>query len=140
MAHLSLSLIGPPEVLLNGVSVKGFQSDKVRALLIYLAVEADRPHRRETLAGLLWPNWPNAAARKNLSKVLYNLRQSTSVIPWRSEFSFRRVNVAAVVSNGFANLARNVVSNSSVRRNCSMVCWQYDSIDSVSWSCCCQSA
>jgi hypothetical protein len=34
---------------------RAFKSNKVRALLAYLAVEMDRPHRREVLAGLLWP-------------------------------------------------------------------------------------
>ena len=74
MARLSLSLLGPFEARLDGELVAGFESDKVRALLAYLAVESDRPHRRETLAGLLWPDWPDRAARKNLSGALYNLR------------------------------------------------------------------
>ncbi|MGD8794850.1 MAG: hypothetical protein PVF47_20035, partial [Anaerolineae bacterium] len=52
----------------------GFESDKVRALLAYLAVEANRPHRREKLAGLLWPDWTERAARTNLRRVLSNLR------------------------------------------------------------------
>ena len=42
--------------------VTAFASNKVRALLAYLAVEADRPHRREALAGLLWPEQPEAKA------------------------------------------------------------------------------
>jgi DNA-binding SARP family transcriptional activator len=39
-----------------------------------LAVEADRPQRREKLVGLLWPDWPERSARQNLSQALYNLR------------------------------------------------------------------
>jgi DNA-binding SARP family transcriptional activator len=58
MAHLLLALLGPFQVTLAGEPVTSFESDKVRALLAYLAVEADRPHRRESLAGLLWPDWP----------------------------------------------------------------------------------
>jgi DNA-binding SARP family transcriptional activator len=34
-------------------AVSGFASDKVRALLAYLATEVDQPQRREKLAGLL---------------------------------------------------------------------------------------
>jgi predicted ATPase/DNA-binding SARP family transcriptional activator len=45
MPHLSLSLLGPFQVALDGQPVKDFKSNKVRALLAYLAVEADRPHR-----------------------------------------------------------------------------------------------
>jgi len=74
MAHLSLTLFGPLEVMLDGNPITSFASNKVRALLIYLAVEADRPHRRDALATLLWPNWPDRAARANLRRALSNLR------------------------------------------------------------------
>ena len=74
MAHLSLHLFGPFRATLDGEPVTGFDSDKVRALLIYLAVEADRPHRRQSLAGLIWPDWPERSARQNLSSALSNLR------------------------------------------------------------------
>jgi DNA-binding SARP family transcriptional activator/predicted ATPase len=75
MAHLSLSLLGPFQVTLDGQPVTGFKSNKVRALLAYLAVEADRPHRREVLAGLLWPDWPDRDALSNLRYALSNLRR-----------------------------------------------------------------
>jgi DNA-binding SARP family transcriptional activator/predicted ATPase len=75
MAHLSLSLLGSLQVTLDGQPVTGFKSNKVRALLAYLAVEADQPHRRELLAGLLWPDWPNRDALSNLRYALSNLRQ-----------------------------------------------------------------
>ncbi|MGD8966667.1 MAG: BTAD domain-containing putative transcriptional regulator, partial [Anaerolineae bacterium] len=76
MTHLSLRLLGPPHITLAGDPVTGFESGKVRVLLAYLAVEADRPHRRDALAGLLWPDWPDRAARKNLRNALSNLRQA----------------------------------------------------------------
>jgi DNA-binding SARP family transcriptional activator len=47
MARLSLSLLGPFEVTLDGVPVTAFDSNKVRALLAYLAVEADGPQAWE---------------------------------------------------------------------------------------------
>jgi DNA-binding SARP family transcriptional activator len=75
MAHLSLQLLGPMQVLLNGQPVN-CKYDKVRALLAYLAVEAERPHRREALLGLLWPDLPEAAARNNLRQVLATLRDA----------------------------------------------------------------
>ncbi len=75
MAHLSLSLLGPFQVMLGGRPVTGFKSNKVRALLAYLAVEADRLHRRETLAGLLWPDWPDRDALSNLRYALFDLRK-----------------------------------------------------------------
>jgi len=74
MAHLSLFLLGPFQVTLAEEPVTSFKSDKVQALLAYLAVEADRPHRRDSLAGLLWPDWPDRVARTNLRNALANLR------------------------------------------------------------------
>ena len=74
MAHLSLSLLGSFQVTLDGGHLSGFKSNKARALLAYLAVEADRPHRREALAGLLWPDWPDRDALGNLRYTLSNLR------------------------------------------------------------------
>jgi DNA-binding SARP family transcriptional activator len=74
MAHLELSLLGSFQVLLDGQPVIGFKSNKVRALLAYLVVEADRPHRRESLAGLLWPDWPDRDALSNLRYALSDLR------------------------------------------------------------------
>jgi DNA-binding SARP family transcriptional activator len=74
MARLSLFLLGSFQITLDGEPVGTFESDKVRALLAYLAVESDRPQRRETLAGLLWPEWPERNARHSLSQALFNLR------------------------------------------------------------------
>ena len=51
-ARLCLRFLGSLDVTLDGVPVTGFATDKVRALLAYLVVEADRPLRRELLAGL----------------------------------------------------------------------------------------
>ena len=75
MRHLSISLLRSFDVTLDGKPVPQFESDKARALLAFLAVENDRPHRRETLAGLLWPDRPERKARQSLSQALYTLRE-----------------------------------------------------------------
>jgi DNA-binding SARP family transcriptional activator/predicted ATPase len=67
--------LGPLQVTLDGKPITDFKSSKVRALLAYLAVEADRPHRRDVLAGLLWPDWPDREALSNLRYALSNLRR-----------------------------------------------------------------
>ncbi|NJN95499.1 MAG: AAA family ATPase [Anaerolineales bacterium] len=74
MARLLITLLGAFEVDLDGQPVTAFEYDKVRALLAYLAVEADRPHRREMLAELLWPRRSERSARQNLSQALFKLR------------------------------------------------------------------
>ena len=76
MPRLTLSLSGSFQATLDGQPVTAFESDKARALLAYLAVESDRPHSREKLAGLLWPDSTEAAARASLSEALTNLRHA----------------------------------------------------------------
>lgn len=76
MAKLSIRLLGPFEVKLDEVVITSFESNKVRALLAYLAAEAPRPQPRERLAGLLWPGWPQTSAVSNLRKSLANLRKN----------------------------------------------------------------
>jgi DNA-binding SARP family transcriptional activator/predicted ATPase len=75
MTHLFIRLLGPFEATLNGRLVTRFHSDKVRALLAYLCVEKEGAHRREKLAGILWPDLPERSARANLRNALANLRQ-----------------------------------------------------------------
>ncbi|MBN1248847.1 MAG: AAA family ATPase [Anaerolineae bacterium] len=74
MIGLSIRLFGGFAVTRDGEPVTGFDSNKVRALLAYLAVEADHAHRRDSLAALLWPDYPDSSARTNLRNALANLR------------------------------------------------------------------
>jgi DNA-binding SARP family transcriptional activator/predicted ATPase len=73
-ATLAITLLGNPEVSLDGAPVRGFVSSKAAALLYYLAATG-RSHAREALAGLLWPEVTDAQASKNLRDVLSNLRR-----------------------------------------------------------------
>ena len=76
MARLTVCLLGSFQATLDGLRIVSFESDKVRALLAYLAVESDRAHSREKLAGLLWPERPEPAARSNLTHALAVLRHA----------------------------------------------------------------
>ena len=58
MPRLVVRFLGGYRVELDGEPVYGFETDKARALLAYLMVEADRPHRRETLAAFSGPTGP----------------------------------------------------------------------------------
>jgi predicted ATPase/DNA-binding SARP family transcriptional activator len=61
---------------LDGKPVARFESNKVRALLATLAAEAKRSQPRERLAGLLWPDWPQPSAMRNLRYALADLRKN----------------------------------------------------------------
>ena len=47
MAHLTLEVLGTLQVIKDRAPITKFESDKVRALLVYLAVQADAPQRRD---------------------------------------------------------------------------------------------
>ena len=76
MTTLSLSLLGAFLIERDGQPLNGFATDKARALLAYLAIERDRPHRRENLAALLWPDQADGRARQNLRQALSHLKQA----------------------------------------------------------------
>src|SRR5215213_3340467 len=76
MATLTLTFLGSFQATLDGVPIARFRSDKVRALLAYLALEPERPHTRTSLCGLLWPDQPDEAALHNLSQTLLRLREA----------------------------------------------------------------
>ena len=74
MSRLEIRLLGPFEVRLDGKLITDFESVKVQALLAALAAEASRAHRRDFLAGLLWPDWPQKSAMSYLRHALAHLR------------------------------------------------------------------
>src|SRR5579872_3986592 len=78
LAPVSVQVLGSFQVQQNGTTVTHFRGDKVRALLAYLAVEADQPHTRSKLAGLLWPEQPEEQALASLRQALARLRQALS--------------------------------------------------------------
>ncbi len=75
MSALTLNLLGPLLVSLDETPVD-FRTSKVQALLVYLATERARPHRREALMDLLWPDMPLESAQVNLRQTVYRLRQA----------------------------------------------------------------
>ncbi len=76
MPRLALSLLGSFQAVVDEQPIVAFESDKARALLAFLAVESGRPHSRERLAGLLWPESTETLARASLSHALTNLRHA----------------------------------------------------------------
>lgn len=75
MPPLNLTLFGsfaagPPAQSLR------LPTNKTRALLAYLALTPDTPLRRESLAGLFWPEQPEVMARQNLRKTAGRLKHA----------------------------------------------------------------
>ena len=75
MARLTLHLLGSFQASLDEQPITRFRSDKTRALLAYLVTEANRSHRRESLATLLWSGSSEKAARLSLRVSLSNLHK-----------------------------------------------------------------
>lgn len=74
MNKIRVRLLGGFEVWSGDQQVGGFESQKVRALLAYLACHRSRTFSRDHLAGLLWPEREPEAARHALRQAVYNLR------------------------------------------------------------------
>ncbi|MGF1506892.1 MAG: BTAD domain-containing putative transcriptional regulator [Anaerolineae bacterium] len=61
---------------LGGEPVTARLSDRGRALLVYLMLEADRPHPRDQLAAMLWPDSDPSNALHSLRQALSGLRKA----------------------------------------------------------------
>lgn len=76
---MEIRLLGGFEVRVDGRAVSGFESQKVRGLLAYLAMARGVPQGRERLAALFWPEHEPNSARSSLRQALYNLRSTLAV-------------------------------------------------------------
>lgn len=76
MVQLRIYSLGAFRVTQEHNIINAFDTDKTRALLVYLAVESERPHRRDYLAGLLWSDQPAKKALHNLRQALSSLRKA----------------------------------------------------------------
>ena len=66
MSELILSFLGRVQIFHPQTGEITITKRKALALLTYLVIEVDRPHTRESLLGLLWPEHSTAAAQNNL--------------------------------------------------------------------------
>ncbi|HNE69743.1 MAG TPA: BTAD domain-containing putative transcriptional regulator, partial [Anaerolineales bacterium] len=74
MAQLEIRLLGSPQITRDNIPHTDFISNKVPALLAYLAVER-RAHSRDKLAALLWGEMTDTDAKNNLRQALANLKK-----------------------------------------------------------------
>jgi predicted ATPase/DNA-binding SARP family transcriptional activator len=66
MSELIFSFLGPVQVSHPQIGEIPITKRKALALLMYLVIEVDHPHTRESLLGLFWPEHSTAAAQNNL--------------------------------------------------------------------------
>jgi DNA-binding SARP family transcriptional activator len=78
MPYLILTLLGSPQVELDGVPVE-IAAQKALALLAYLA-STGVPHRRDALATLFWPDYRQTDARTYLRQALHELTKTVGHI------------------------------------------------------------
>ena len=84
MAGLYLGLLGPYFTAVDDGPLPEFQTQRAKALLIFLATESalgTGVHGREALMELLWDDLPLESARVNLRQTLYLLRQAVDDLP-----------------------------------------------------------
>lgn len=77
--RLRIHLLGPTAVTRSdGTAVEGgmWNRTKVRALLVYLALQGGQPVSRERLIDVLWPDFEYKEALHNLNTTVYHLRHS----------------------------------------------------------------
>jgi predicted ATPase len=86
MPALHITCFGDFETHVDDRLIRGFDTDKTRALLAYLAVERDRAHTRAHLAGLLWSDQPDEMALHNLRQALSYLRKALGETPGTAVF------------------------------------------------------
>src|SRR5512143_920098 len=74
MDMLAVSFLGQFEVQHDGTRLS-IPTRNAQALFAYLLINAGKMHRREQLAGLLWPDSSEENARSNLRHELWRLRK-----------------------------------------------------------------
>ena len=73
---LHVQLFGRFGVELDGRALGGLEARKVQELLSYLLIYRDRPHPRETLAGILWDAQSTPQSKKYLRQALWQLQNA----------------------------------------------------------------
>ena len=79
MTDFVLRFLGAFQVRADAMLVTDFHSDRVRALLAFIALEP-REHTRAELAALFWPETGDTSARANLRSALHRLRQTLDAV------------------------------------------------------------
>ena len=74
-AQLRIHLFGGFRLTLDEDELSPIATLKARSLFAYLAMHAGVTHTRDLLAGIFWPDLPDAKARRRLSQALWRIQQ-----------------------------------------------------------------
>jgi predicted ATPase/DNA-binding SARP family transcriptional activator len=72
-ARLALNFLGPPQIRLHNEPIT-IERRKIVAMLAFLAVERG-PQQRATVSALLWPDYDQSRAYKNLRQILWEIQK-----------------------------------------------------------------
>ena len=75
-APLLIRLLGGFDLSLEGGRALAFRGAKTRSLFAFLVLHETPGHTRDELAGLFWPDEPDAVARRRLSQALWRIRHA----------------------------------------------------------------
>lgn len=96
MKVLEIYLLGQFRVFLDGRAVE-IPERPAQSLFAYLSLTAGREHRREKLAGMLWPEASEANARKYLRHALWRIRRSLTEAGAEPELFLRVSDISLAV-------------------------------------------
>ncbi|MBN1138276.1 MAG: AAA family ATPase, partial [Anaerolineae bacterium] len=81
MSVLHIGMLGGFTLAWGDAARASIPSAVARSVFAYLLTYRDRPHTRDLLAGIFWPELPDATARRRLSQALWQIRQALDPYP-----------------------------------------------------------
>ena len=76
MGGIEIRLFGGVQLSWAGRPLPAFPTQKSKSLFALLVLEHDRPHAREMLADMFWPERPSSQSRKALRNELWRVRKT----------------------------------------------------------------
>ena len=91
---LKITLLGQFHLQADAQPIE-LRSRPAQSLLAYIALRAGTVHRREKLAGLLWPDSTDTNARNYLRQALWRIRKSltNAALDWEAYLKINNISV-----------------------------------------------
>lgn len=118
MVALSVRLFGRFGAWCEDQPAQGLNARRAREVLSYLLLHRDRPHLRETLAGLLWEDAPPAQARKYLRQAVWQVQTALHLDAETNDAHQLQVDSEWIQLNSCSQLEVDVARFDDATRNC----------------------